>query len=82
MKKLNALEEASKEKVEGLKIHFEVHSMEDSNELVDETLLRIRSSISFKRRVGKSVCQETRNMLRVRVIQKTMLKCYFCKLFE
>ena len=62
------LEEASKEEVEGLKRHVEVHTMNVSNASVDETLLWVRSTRAFKRRAGKSVHQDVRNALSLRVI--------------
>ena len=36
---LNMLEEENKEEVEGLKIHVEVHDMNDNNASVDEIVL-------------------------------------------
>ena len=41
---------------------------------VDEILLWVRSSRSFKRRSGKNVHQDTRNMLIVIITYKVILK--------
>ena len=71
---LNILEEANKEEVEGLKRYFEVRTMNVSNASTDETLLCVRSERALKRRAKKSVHQDMRNMLNVRVIQKATLK--------
>ena len=65
---LTILEEESKGEVEGLKMYVEVHTMNVNNVSVDEIFLWVRSVRAFKRRAGKSVCQDVRNILSVRVI--------------
>ena len=51
---LNILEEASKEEVEGLKRHVEVHAFNVNNASVDEMLLWVRSAKVFRSRDRKS----------------------------
>ena len=65
---LNILEEESKEEVEGLKRHVEVPTMNVNNVSVDGIFLWVRGVRACKRRDGKSVPQDMRNILNLGMI--------------
>ena len=71
---LTIMEEASKQEVEGLKRHVEVHTINVNNASVDEIFLCVQSASIFKSRDRKITHQDTRNMLNARVTQKEILE--------
>ena len=57
------VEEASKDKVVGLRMHVEVHKMNENNYTIEEMVSGVRSVRVFKRIATKSVNKEIRNMM-------------------
>ena len=64
---LATIEEARKYEVAGLRRHVEVHKMNMNDATIEEMLSWSRRARVFKRRVTKSVTQDTRNVMSARV---------------